>query len=91
MAGSFRRGPSPLTDKRAQYLRLMQQGTNNAEACRIVGVNRKTGTRWKHGRRYTNRVGETWVCLLASGVVLLGVGVGVARALDGTRRNTWSD
>ena len=59
--GSRRRGPSPLTDKRAQYLRLMQQGTSNAEACRIVGVNRRTGTRWKHGRRYTNRAGETWV------------------------------
>lgn len=59
--GSWRRGASPLTDKRAQYLRLMQQGTSNAEACRIVGVNRKTGGRWKHGRKYTNRAGETWV------------------------------
>ncbi|MEI7548709.1 MAG: hypothetical protein WCK21_11735 [Actinomycetota bacterium] len=39
----------------------MQQGMSNAEACRVVGVNRKTGTRWKHGRKYTNRVGETWV------------------------------
>ena len=61
MAGSFRRGPSPLTDKRAQYLRLMQQGINNAQACRIAGVGRKTGTRCKLGRKYTNRVGETWV------------------------------
>jgi IS30 family transposase len=26
-----------------------------------VGVNRKTGVRWKNGRRYTNRAGETWV------------------------------
>ncbi len=50
-----------MTDKRAQYLRLVQQGTSNAEACRIVGVNRKTGTRWKHGRKYTNRADETWV------------------------------
>ena len=58
--GSRRRGPSPLTGKRAQYLRLMQQGISNAEACRLVGVNRKTGTRWKLGRKYTNRVGETW-------------------------------
>jgi len=39
----------------------MQQGTSNAEACRTVGVNRKTGTRWKLGRSYTNRAGETWV------------------------------
>ena len=59
--GSRRRGPSPLTGKRVQYLRLMQQGISNAEACRLVGVNRKTGTRWKHGRKYTNRVGESWV------------------------------
>jgi transposase, IS30 family len=56
-----RRGPSPLTDKRAHYLRLMQQGMSNSEACRVVGVHRKTGTRWKLGRTYTNRLGETWV------------------------------
>ena len=28
-----------------------------------MGVNRKTGTRCEHGRRYTNRVGERWVYL----------------------------
>jgi transposase, IS30 family len=57
----WRRGPSQLTDERAHYLRLVQTGMSNAEACRAVGVNRNTGTRWKHGRRYTNRLGETWV------------------------------
>ena len=61
MAGSFRRGPSSLTNKRALCVRLMQQGISNVRACRIVGVHRKTGTRWKLGRKYTNRAGETWV------------------------------
>jgi transposase, IS30 family len=59
--GFWRRGPSPLTDKREHYLRLMQSGLSNSAACRIVGVNRKTGTRWTHGRKYTNVAGETWV------------------------------
>jgi IS30 family transposase len=29
---------------------LIGRGISNAEACRIVGVNRRTGTRWSHGR-----------------------------------------
>ena len=57
--GSRRRDHFPLTDRRAQYLRLIEQETSDAEACRDIGVKRKTGTRWKHGRRYTNRAGET--------------------------------
>lgn len=55
-----RKGPSPLTAKRELYRRLMEQGVSNAEACRVVGVNRRTGTRWRHGRKYTNRAGEQW-------------------------------
>jgi hypothetical protein len=31
---------------------------SNAEACRLVGVNRKTGTRWRHGRSVLNSAGE---------------------------------
>ena len=42
-------GPA-LTDKRALYIRLMSQGESNSAACRAVGINRKTGTRWLHGR-----------------------------------------
>lgn len=53
-AGSKRRirGPGipPLTGKRDQYLRLMSQGMSNSEACRRVGINRRTGTRWRYGR-----------------------------------------
>ena len=43
-------GGPPLTDKRALYIKFMNQGESNAAACRAVGINRKTGTRWLHGR-----------------------------------------
>ena len=36
-----------LTEKREQFARLIGQGVSNSEACRLVGVNRKTGTRWR--------------------------------------------
>jgi transposase, IS30 family len=45
------RGGIPLVSKRAFYIELMKTGIGNAEACRRVGVNRKTGVRWQHGRR----------------------------------------
>jgi transposase, IS30 family len=40
-----RRGPGalPQAGKREQYARLIAQGYNNSEACRIVGINRRTG------------------------------------------------
>lgn len=40
----------PLTAKRDLYVQLMSQGMRNCEACRQVGVNRKTGQRWRLGR-----------------------------------------
>lgn len=43
-------GPSPETDKRVRFLALIGRGVSNAEACRLVGVNRRTGTRWRFGR-----------------------------------------
>jgi IS30 family transposase len=39
-----------MTAERASYVRLMKQGFSNAEICRTLGINRKTGTRWRHGR-----------------------------------------
>ncbi|MGH8960704.1 MAG: IS30 family transposase [Jatrophihabitantaceae bacterium] len=30
----------------------------NAEACRVVGINRRTGTRWRHGRDITSSSGR---------------------------------
>ena len=50
-----RRGPGalPQVEKREQFARLIAQGFNNSEACRVVGINRRTGKRWRHGRTIT--------------------------------------
>src|SRR4051812_42729059 len=45
-------------EKQQRYVRLVAQGISNSEACRIVGVNRKTGTRWRYGRTVVNSAGE---------------------------------
>ena len=47
---SGRPGPFPRTDLRELYVRLMSQGMNNSQACRTVGINRRTGTRCRFGR-----------------------------------------
>jgi hypothetical protein len=44
--------------KRERFPDLIQQGMANSEACRIVGVNRRTGTRWRYGRTVINRAGQ---------------------------------
>jgi len=44
-----RPGPAPQTAKREQYARLIAQGVSSLEACRTVGVNPRTGKRWRHG------------------------------------------
>ena len=44
-------------ERQQQYARLIAQGVNNAEACRIVGINRKTGNRWRYGRSIRNSAG----------------------------------
>jgi len=43
-------GATGKTAERARYIELMKQGFNNSEACRIVGVDRKTGSHWRNGR-----------------------------------------
>ena len=55
-----RRGPGalPQAEKREQFARLIAQGFNNSEACRIAGINRRTGKRWRHGRTITTRDGR---------------------------------
>jgi transposase, IS30 family len=45
-------------EKQQLYVRLIAQGVRNAEACRIVGINRKTGNRWRYGRSVRNSAGE---------------------------------
>ncbi len=51
-------GAQPLRSQREQYLALMRQGLSNAAASRVVGVNRKTGHRWRYGRSVTTRTDE---------------------------------
>jgi IS30 family transposase len=49
---------APQTVKREQYAALIARGVNSSEACRIVGINRRTGKRWRHGRTITSSSGE---------------------------------
>jgi len=52
-------GPgAPLTAERDLYLRLMAQGMSNSQACRAVGINRRTGTRWRYGRTIADSAGR---------------------------------
>lgn len=43
---------------RERFIELIGQGVSNSEACRIVGINRRTGTRWRFGRTIRNTNGE---------------------------------
>jgi hypothetical protein len=47
-----------LTEKQDRFVRLIAQGVSNSQACRAVGINRKTGTRWRLGRTIRNAAGE---------------------------------
>src|SRR6516225_8726652 len=58
MAGRGRPGREPQVEKRERFSRLIGRGFSNSEACRIVGINRKTGKRWRHGRTITTRDGR---------------------------------
>lgn len=40
-----------LVREREEYFRLMDQGVSSAEACRIVGIGKRTGMRWRNGWR----------------------------------------
>ncbi|GAA4606764.1 hypothetical protein GCM10023195_24840 [Actinoallomurus liliacearum] len=43
-------GRKKLVREREEYLRLMGEGLSNRQACQIVGINRRTGMRWRNGR-----------------------------------------
>src|SRR4029077_15286420 len=47
-----------LVEKQDRFVRLIAQGVTNSEACRVVGINRRTGTRWRYGRTILNTAGE---------------------------------
>ncbi len=42
-------GPRKLTRERVAYFELMAQGYSSREACRIVGINYRTGKKWRNG------------------------------------------
>ncbi len=47
-----------VVEKQQWFGRLIAQGVSNRQACRIVGINRRTGTRWRYGRTIRNTAGE---------------------------------
>jgi len=51
-------GALPMVETRNQYAQLMRQGISNAEACRKLTINRRTGMRWRHGRTVTDAHGR---------------------------------
>jgi IS30 family transposase len=53
-----RPGPAPQTAKREWFVRLIARGVSTAEACRIIGINPRTGKRWRHGRTITSSSGR---------------------------------
>src|SRR5829696_5195007 len=53
-----RRAGRALTEKQDRFVRLIAQGVSNREACQVVGINRRTGTRWRFGRTIRNTAGE---------------------------------
>ncbi len=48
-------GRKKLRHEREEYFRLMQLGYSNKEACRVVGINLRTGREWRNGRTSPNR------------------------------------
>ena len=48
-----RPGRQPMSDKREHYTRLIRQGVSNSEACRQLGIDRKTGHWWKNCGSFT--------------------------------------
>ena len=48
-------GRRRLVREREEYFRLMDQGLSSREACRRVGINIRTGKRWRNGRNPSGR------------------------------------
>ncbi len=55
--GDGRRRAGAQAEKQRRYVELIAQGVNNSEACRLVGIDRKTGNRWRYGRKVRNSAG----------------------------------
>jgi IS30 family transposase len=65
-----------LVREREAYSRLVQQGVSNTEACRIVGVDRRTGQKWANGRKPTGTQRTALAPLDLSGEPAPPVGAG---------------
>ncbi len=48
-------GRRTLVREREEYFRLMDQGLTSVEACERIGINRRTGKRWRNGRAVSGR------------------------------------
>jgi len=44
-------------EKQRRYVQLIARGVSNSEACRVLGIDRKTGNRWRYGRKVRNSAG----------------------------------
>lgn len=44
-------GRRPLARERAAYFQLIEQGYSTREAARIVGIDRRTGKKWRNGHQ----------------------------------------
>lgn len=58
MAGGHAVGVA-LFEQRERWARLIARGSSNSEACRVVGVDRRTGTRWRYGRTILDAAGRS--------------------------------
>ncbi|WP_412098865.1 IS30 family transposase [Micromonospora sp. BRA006-A] len=54
-------GPKKLRAERQAYLDLVARGVSTSEACRLVGINRRTGHRWRYGRTSQMKAGQQGV------------------------------
>ena len=47
-----------MSEQRERFVGLVGAGVSNSAACREVGINRRTGTRWRYGRSIPGAGGE---------------------------------
>ncbi len=50
-------GMQRKTSERARYVELARQGLRNGEICKVLGISRRSGTKWRYG--YTLRDSKT--------------------------------
>ncbi|MBB2914252.1 transposase [Streptosporangium becharense] len=51
-------GPRALVREREEYFRLMDQGFSTREAARIMGINLRTGKKWRNGHHSPGKAGK---------------------------------